>query len=321
MIINPFSSIPSHPKSHVRGWAQHWANSLNVKVAHKGDDFSQESDLYIDHGVNFGGGLNLLGGVTQEVFDNLQILVNSKARLFSLDIDMPDYGTMLRKRIGQATCHKDLHLIIDALEEKFKSAQTLTQYDLIHPKNICIGDSHATAYADKNSAVIKKNGQTLYGALQNDYINDVLSKTTKKYDKITLCLGSIDVRHHLARLDNPQDSLKQLLDRYISLSKEVASKHQCLVEISCPPPVEFENRRIPQTGLYKGTPFYGSLEERKKLTYFFIAYLIEQGANVVHQPIERYEMNPEEYAKEYMELSSSVHIAPIHYRSNSDWGM
>lgn len=321
MIINPFSPIPSNPKSHVKGWAQHWSNSLNETIAHKGDDFSNETNLYIEHGVNFGGGLNLFGGVTQEVFHNLSKLANSNANIFSLDIDMPDYVGMLKKRIGQATCHNDLPLIIDALEDKFKQSKTITQYDLIKANNLCIGDSHATAYADKNSAVIRKNGKTLYGALNSGYIEEALSKITKNYNKITLCFGAIDVRHHLARVDNPITELKQLLDTYIDLSKKISVTYGCEVEISAPPPVEFAERRIPQTGFYQGTPFYGSVKQRKHLTSFFISYLIEKGVKVVYQPIGRYEMDPEAYAKEYMELSSSVHIAPIHYRSNSDWGM
>jgi hypothetical protein len=233
---------------------------------------------------------------------------------------MPDYATMLRKRIGQATCHKGMPLIIDELENVFKSATTITQFE-IKADNLAIGDSHATAYADKNSAVIRTNGQTLYGALRDGHIQSQLAKTKRKYKKITLCFGSIDIRHHLMRQDTPLASLKSMLDDYISLAKIVALSNSCDVEIAVPPPVEFEGRRIPQTGFYKGTPFYGSVDERYGLTKFFMAYLVEHGIKVVHQPIHRYEIHPELYAKEYRELGSSVHIAPIHYRSNSDWGM
>jgi hypothetical protein len=40
---------------------------------------------------------------------------------------------------------------------------------------------------------------------------------------------------------------------------------------------------------------------------------------VVSPPADWYTMDGEEYAKKYMELSSSVHIAPINYR-RFNWG-
>lgn len=320
MIINPFSAAPVHAKSHARGWSQHWANSLNTTVALKTDDYSSAHELYLDHGANYSGGLNLFGGVTQEVFDNLNNLLKSNAELYSLDIDMPDYVTMLRKRIGQNTCHKDLALIIDQLELRFKDCPTVTQYDL-YLKHLAIGDSHATAYAKKDSAVIRTNGQTLYGALKDGKILDLTSEIKKHYESITFVFGAIDVRHHLIRQDNIEHSTMMLLDDYIQLVRKIGYQLDCKIEVAIPPPVEFEGRRIPQTGFYKGTPFFGILDDRKYLTDFILNYLIEEDMNVVHQPIERYEMDPEAYAKEYMELGSSVHIAPIHYRSNSNWGM
>jgi hypothetical protein len=320
MIINPFSSIPIHPKSHVRGWSQHWANTLGTTIAKKSESYDNCESLYLDHGVNYSGGLNLFGGVTDEVFDRLKNLSESNSELYSLDIDMPDYGLMLSKRIGQATCHNDLPLIIEKLNDKFKSSKTITQYD-IDAKHIAIGDSHATSYALSNSAVIKKNGQTLYGALKSGFINDALDKTKKGYESITLCLGSIDVRHHLCRLDDPLKELRDILDDYIALAKETALKHGGECYIAAPHPVEYECRRIPKTGFYKGSAYYGSLSRRKDLVDFFIDYIETSGVKCVHQPNQRYHMDPEHYANEYMELGSSVHLSPIHYRSVSDWGM
>lgn len=123
------------------------------------------------------------------------------------------------------------------------------------------------------------------------------------------------------RFDGPLAQLGILLNQYIELAKNISCEYDCIVEIAAPHPVEFEDRRIPQTGFYKGTPFYGSLKERQELTKSFIDYINDYGIKVVRQPIERYDIDPEQYSKEYMELGSSVHLAPIHYRSNSDWRM
>jgi hypothetical protein len=41
------------------------------------------------------------------------------------------------------------------------------------------------------------------------------------------------------------------------------------VWFAAPVPVEFEGRRIPKSGFYKKTPFYGSWKERWDLTNEF----------------------------------------------------
>jgi hypothetical protein len=320
MIINPFSSIPVHPKSHVRGWSQHWANTLGTTVAQKAESYDNCESLYLDHGVNYGGGLNLFGGVTDEVFDRLKNLSESNGQLYSLDIDMPDYGLMLSKRIGQATCDARLNLIIDELKKIFKESKKITQYD-INAKNIVIGDSHATSYAKDDSAIVRKNGQTLYGAIESGFIESCVNMFQKKYDCITLSLGAIDIRHHIMRQENPNKSLIMLLDKYIEIAKKISSELDCDIEIAAPHPIEHTERRIPKTGFYKGDPFYGSYLDRKCLVELFIEYIKNSGIRCVHQPISRYSINAFDYAKEYMELGSSVHLAPVHYRYNSDWGM
>lgn len=318
MIFNPFSAAPVHKKSHVRGWSQHWADKLNTIVALKTDDYLTADILYLDHGVNYAGGLNLFGGVTQEVFDNLLNLVNSKAQLVSLDIPMPDYALMLSTRAGNATCHPKLMDIINKLEFRFKSATTLMQQDL-DLENLIIGDSHATSYAESNTAVIRKNGQTLYGALKNNFIQSEMLKTTKKYSKVTLALGSIDIRHHIMRLDMHEKELSTLVDNYISILRQIKSEYHCEIEIAIPHPIEYEQRRIPQTGFYKGTAFYGSITSRSNLLNLFINQVEQNNIKIIRQPNYRYLMDPKAYADQHMELGSSVHLSPVSYRYNSDW--
>jgi hypothetical protein len=96
--------------------------------------------------------------------------------------------------------------------------------------------------------------------------------------------------------------------------------YDCKVFFAAPVPVEFEERRIPKSGFYKKEPFYGSWQERHDLTNRFIDELHKQAGSVVMPPEEWYTMNPETYAKTYMEHGSSFHIAPPFYRRN-DWGV
>ena len=60
-IIN---KIPAAEASHTHGWARVWADNLGVELNDTDQKVSEVA--YIDHGVNFGGTLNLLGGWQEE---------------------------------------------------------------------------------------------------------------------------------------------------------------------------------------------------------------------------------------------------------------
>ncbi len=289
MIFNPFTPIPKSDKSHVRGWAQHWAECLDVSIADKSTNL--KGDLYLDHGVNFGGILNLFGGVSDELVDRIIEMIDCPGELYSLDIDMPDYDGMLRKR----------GVTITGLKERLERAITLKQSNF-HNKYKVFGDSHATAFAPKNSHIIRNNGMTLYRALEDNLIPE---------DTDLVVLGSIDIRHHIGR----QKDLS-IVDLANRLAMFVFDNN---ISVAAPVPIEYEARKIPQTGFYKGQPFTGKRHERLAWTFLFINTLIDLGVNVVSPPMEWYTMDPEDYAKEYMELNSSVHISPRHYRRYGGW--
>ena len=91
------------------------------------------------------------------------------------------------------------------------------------------------------------------------------------------------------------------------------------VELSVPVPVEFSGRKLPGTGMYKGTPFFGTSTERAKLTCDIAEVLRSNWPTVVSPPQSWYDMDSEEYATTYMEANSSVHISPEHYRAFTNW--
>ena len=106
IITNPISNIPKNEKSHSLGWAQTWRKLLDASINHNCNPQILNADtIYIDHGVNFGGTLNLFGGATKEVFDRINLVMACK-NIISLDWDMPDYGAMLLKRIGAKTTYE-----------------------------------------------------------------------------------------------------------------------------------------------------------------------------------------------------------------------
>lgn len=317
MIFNPFTPIPKHPKSHVRGWSLLWAELLGCSVAGKDTCLSDAKALYLDHGVNFGGSMNLFGGVTGEMVDGLIDVITSKADIVSLDIPMPNYVDQLEKRLGQKTCHPALAKLLPCLRDRL-DVPHLTMASLKLP-HVTIGDSHSTAFSAPGSAVLRTNGATLYGALKNNSIEAQLDALGYSPERVTLVYGSIDIRHHIGRQKNPIDAVVELAQAYVKRARDIQLDYMVEIEVAAPVPVEYEERKIPQTGFYQGTPFTGSFAERRAWTALFIDLLQQAGLKVAHPPFEWYSMDGKEYAEKYMELSSSVHIAPTHYRRYSQW--
>ena len=297
----------------------HWAECLKAQIALKDADLSQASALYWDHGVNFSGGLNLFGGVSEEIVRRIEQLVAHNGPLVSLDIPMPNYAEQLRKRLGQATCHHTLTKeLIDAFEAKLASAKTLTQASL-GSIVVTVGDSHSTAFAPVGSTVLRTNGQTLHGALKGGKIIHQLDSLDVGLERVTLVYGSIDIRHHIGRQHTPLSAIEGLCNEYAKLVRQIKGEYLCDVEVAAPVPVEHEGRKLPQTGYYKDTPFFGSREKRLEWTMHFIDQMQSHGVSVVQPPTDWYSMEGEQYAKTYMEMGGSVHIAPMFYR-RFNWG-
>jgi|TARA_B110000908_G_C10266773_1_gene464823 hypothetical protein len=311
VITNPISNIPKNEKSHVHGWSQLWRDQLKASIDHKCSPHIRKSDIvYIEHGANFGGTLNLFGGANKEVFNKIN-LVMSCPNIVSLDWDMPDYGSMLKKRLEAPTTYEGItETWCDAVSHRIKSIPSLKQKDL-KTDAIIFGDSHTIAFSGAGDRVYRTDGKTLYGTVHKGIQKEIIESV----GKITFCMGSIDIRHHILR--HPEVSLKYTIKEYVRQANELADD----VWFTAPVPVEFEGRRIPKSGFYKKTPFYGSWKDRWNLTNEFIDMLhTESKGKVIMPPKEWYTMDAEKYATTYMEHGSSFHIAPPYYRRN-DWGV
>ena len=94
MITGTFNKIPRKKNSHGYGWARTWSENLNVGINHDGNPVET---LYLDHGVNFGGSLNLFGGFTDDLKKRIDNFLKANT-IYSLDMPMPEYGNMLAKR-------------------------------------------------------------------------------------------------------------------------------------------------------------------------------------------------------------------------------
>lgn len=331
VVGNPFTPIPKNPKSHVLGWAQHWAELIGeTGIAHGGYDFSKPDFIYLDHGVNsVPGQLNLFGGVTDEmVWTMMDLIMNKSVMVISLDAPMPAdaYRDGLLKRLGQSTCSRHMSESMARALANVLAAQG--DHHLVQEKfilrygRVVIGDSHATSYAPQATPVIRENGLTLHGALGRRYFTNMCTRLSLAYDnleRITFVAGSVDIRHHIGRRDDPAGSVQELADEYVACAEEIEETCGVEVELGMPVPVEYEERRIPKTGWHKGLPFYGSREARQDWTLEFMEAVKASWGRWVHPPTAWYEMDGKDYADTHMELSSSVHIAPTSYRNRGGW--
>lgn len=312
VITNPISNIPQNEKSHVLGWSQTWENQLNASINHRCTPAILLHDVvFIDHGANFSGALNLFGGATQEIFTRINILLQHR-EVVSLDHEMPDWGEQLRKRIGNPTTFEGItDKWCDMVSARCKKIPFCKQEHLPH-KNITVGDSHSIAFSAENDRVYRNDGKTLHGALTAG-LKSLLRGTVPEHN-VNFSLGSIDIRHHILRHSTV---VEELVLEYIDQGKALEDEYGCSVSYSAPVPVEWEGRKIPKTGYYKKTPFYGSMQERRDITLRFIDTLYAEGADVIMPPEEWYTMDGEHYAKTIMEFGGSFHIAPPFYRRNN----
>ena len=202
VITNPISNIPKNEKSHVHGWTQVWRDQLNASIDHKCTPQITKADVvYIDHGANFGGSLNLFGGANKEVYDRINLIMSCD-NIVSLDWDMPDYGEMLKKRLEAPTTYKGInHMWCNAVSKRIRSITSLKQKDL-KTDGVIFGDSHTIAFSDSGDRVYRTDGKTLFGSIRKGLRQDI----QEPLGRLTISLGSIDIRHHILR--HPGFSLK-----------------------------------------------------------------------------------------------------------------
>ena len=308
--ITGVQKITDKPTSHTFGWARLWSELLDVPINHNNDIVDT---VYLDHGVNFGGSLNLFGGWNDQ-WERRFFNLTQASKVYSLEIEMPDYASILAKR-------KDVNNpeLVNAVYDMQNRAKTLRMTMPRHRRNkrqwLTVGDSHVAAWAKPKSMAVRQNGRTLYGEVARDF--QPIRNTLKDADRgqlkgITIVLGNIDVRHHILRLGVDWKPLWTALKAFgDSLDYEV--------EYSIPWPVEFEGRKIPKTGYYKDRPFWGSQAERSDLVKQIRDFMDQNNMSKVTYPDFWYDLDPETYAKQCMEKPQSVHLSPVCYRSQN-WG-
>jgi len=121
------------------------------------------------------------------------------------------------------------------------------------------------------------------------------------------------VRHHLLRQPDPEKAVRDLANRYYEQLSQLDLAKVYAYELL---PIENESRALPKTGYYKGTPFYGSWDQRDAARLIFkdeMKKLCSQGSVNFIEWVD-YLMNDKgELDFAYMEKPKSVHLSRASY--------
>lgn len=314
--------------SHKAAWCYMYANQLKYKlgsgvcieVLHGDTSWDDYDIIFIYNGMEFRGSLNIFGGATSEVSSRLRRLIEYNGDIISMDIPMPDYGELGKGRLKACDDHwKETDW--DAITEKCKTIKHLRHPTLKTSKTLLVGDSHCFSMYEPGDVVIRRDAKTLYGALKQGLYNIIIENGVKdlsRFEKLTLCFGNIDVRHHLCRRADPYKSMDDMMEEYgkqIShLSKTYGIKTIELINLL---PIENERRKLPKTGYYEGLPFCGEWRQRNEIQKLFNLKLknLAYSKNWDYYEHPRWFQNGvSELDFEFMERSRSVHLARKYYR-------
>ena len=272
MLTCPTRPIVDNTGSHRSAMAEIYADMIyqsgeDVKINYSGkiENHNQYDRLYVYHGNDWSGSLNLFGGVKScPIAFNMRNFSRFKGEIISLGIDFPNYAYMLEHRMDGVDGVQQEFLEVD-LENSYQmnSRSKTVKYPHITDK-LVIGDSHVICMYRPGWMVESIPFKTLYGALEIGLSN---LYSIEGISEIEFYFGNIDIRHHLCRQDSPLAACFELVDRYVEQLIEFSDKAISVYE---PLLIENESRKLPKSGYYKGQPFSGSWSERNAIRDMFI---------------------------------------------------
>lgn len=323
VIDDVLTHFTSRIDSHRSAWPRMQACMLRdagheVELAFGDLDMVRNADVWvISHGMEFNGKYNLNGGWQQVHSDRLRVILEKGVDgVASLEREMPNLTEVCRPRAEQS----DFDLTSeewDRLEELCSKVTVIHHDEIVPVRRVVLGDSHSIARYTRGSLVLRNDGLTLHGLLKRGIRNVLHEAGVYTVEKLVIQAGNIDIRHHLMRQPDPIAAADELMAELWKQLEDLHSEGYVLdYEVTTPYPIEFEDRKLPKTGYYKGTPFYGSREDRVALAKHITNEMSVRFANVHFWPLRWYDMDPEEYASSFMEKPRSVHLSPAHHEWN-----
>ena len=172
LVTTPFTPISSNIYSHRAAQGAIYADQLEsigktVHLDRTGNiapDINAFNEMYVYHGNDWGGSLNLFGGMVHYGgIKNLIRYSEFKGNVYSLWIDHPKYSEMLETRMN-GTVHPDWHKVNwENLKRIENTAVTIKK--IVSSNKTVIGDSHAISMYRSGWHVNSIPFKTLHGAL------------------------------------------------------------------------------------------------------------------------------------------------------------
>jgi hypothetical protein len=319
-ISSLFTAITDNEFSHSSGFVRILKAQLDtqthspVKVIYskEPEDWNEFDEIYVWQGLDLNGKLsmNLFGGSCEQNARHLMRLGTYQGDIRGVLYPVLPYHELRKRDWSHTSASKE---VFDWLELRHKTQKSPVE-NPCQSNHLCIGDSHVPSVWKPGTHIKVLSGMTLYGALARD----LRTLIPRDYQSVTLCFGQIDIRHHLCRTAQPATEARQLGNAYVRQILELR-RHGVQVEVALLHPIESEERKIPTPGWYKGSPFYGSVEDRN-VCRIGLNYTIQSGSRLGPKfDILKF---PQEWMlpnglmdQSYMERPRSVHIAPRFYRA------
>jgi hypothetical protein len=302
--------------SHKAGWPTMIVNQLkhagydNSSVVHDPSENWADFDvILLEHGMEFKGTFNIFGGANDELYDQLVRLFSPNVRLYSLHVDMPSVGDLIRVRHRSGT--EKFQTLLERSEEADTICSGIQRVDFVEKTDkLVFGDSHSFSTYRPGFMVSRHDGLTMHGALNRQLVYYVFPWTKE----LIVYMGNIDIRHHLMRQQNPLKSIDLMIEDY---GKQLMALNLDKVTVTHVLPVENESRKIPKTGWYKGSPYMGTRDERGALSKYMnirIDEMCEKHGFEVYKVPEIFFNESKELDMNVMEKPQSVHISrEFHY--------
>jgi hypothetical protein len=324
-IINaPFIPIATKIHSHRGAQGVIYADMIKqtgfdvtVNFSGKIEDHNKYDVMYVYHGNDWSGTINLFGGVKAFPYSfNTRNFSKFKGKVYSLAIPFPPYHEMIHARIKEAQDKGNpiqqewLDVDLDNLKRMYETAEVI-KYPHVTNKLI-IGDSHSICMYRSGWTVNSIPFKTLNGALKNltSFIEDVAPIDT--FTDLECYFGNIDVRHHLCRIEGDYiQNTRDLARSYVKTVEALPIENVSIYELL---PIEDESRSVPQSGYYKKQPFWGSWEQRNNCRLIFREELekVATRAKIIRWVNYLYN-NKYQLDFSHMEKPKSIHLSRASY--------
>lgn len=321
-ILNcPFIPVSNRMSSHRGAQGAIYADmikqtgvDISINFSGKIEDHNQYDEMYVYHGNDWSGGMNIFGGVKGFPYvANTRNFSKFKGKVYSLAIEFPPYHEMIQERIDKAKEKGNeiqpewLEVDIDNLKRMYETAEVINHP--IKTNKLVIGDSHSICmYRPEwtiNSVPFKTLNSALCDGLET-YIKDFSP------DHLECYFGNIDIRHHLCRIEG--DYLQNTIDlaeRYIIAVEALPIENVSLYELL---PIEDISRKLPKSGYYKNQPFWGTWEQRNQARLKFREVLEAKAKRAkIIRWVDSLTNRIGQLDFDYMEKPQSIHLSRKYY--------